>query len=138
MSVGNGYLTIADTFPQMNRTDAQRWLDAYVSAWSANTPEAIAELFAPDIAYRYHPYDEPVAGLEAVTESWLESPDLPGSWEASYSPYAVEGNRVVATGYSRYEASGDHPERLYHNCFLLEFDDAGKCTRFTEYFMKQS
>jgi hypothetical protein len=129
--------SLADTFALMNHDEAQRWLDAYVSAWRANQPEAIRALFAPDVAYRYHPYDEPVTGIDALVDSWLESPDEPESWEAAYSPFAVDGNRVVATGYSRYLASGDAPERIFHNCFLLEFDDAGRCATFTEFYDRQ-
>jgi hypothetical protein len=32
---------------------------------------AIADLFSADVAYRYHPSDEPVTGRDAVVASWL-------------------------------------------------------------------
>jgi hypothetical protein len=96
----------------------------------------VIDLFNPDVAYRYQPWAEPVTGVDAVADSWLESPDDPDSWEAAYTPYAVDGDRVVATGYTRYLATPDEPERLYHNCFLMEFDGDGRCRSFTEFYMK--
>ncbi len=51
--------------------------------------------------------------------------------------YAVDGDRAVAVGYSRYLAMAERPERTYHNCFLLRFADDGRCGEFTEYFMEE-
>jgi hypothetical protein len=53
---------------------------------------------AENATYRYHTYYEPVTGREAIVESWFEDPDARGSFEASYEPYAVEGDRAVAVG----------------------------------------
>ena len=49
----------------MDRATAQRWLDDYVSAWKSYDRDDIAALFAEDVAYRFHPYDEPLVGREA-------------------------------------------------------------------------
>ena len=117
----------------MTHDDAARWLEAYVDAWRTYDPAAIGALFADDAEYRYHPWDEPLRGREAIVASWTGDQDTPGSWEAAYAPWAVDGNRVVATGTRRY---GD-PARTYHNVFLIEFDDAGTATSFTEVFAEE-
>lgn len=119
----------------METGDAQRWLDRYVEAWRSNDPAVIGDLFTEDASYRYHPYDEPVVGRDEVVRSWLEEPDDPDGWEARYEPFAVEGDRLVATGRSRYYAVGDDPERVYHNAFLIELDADGRCRSFTEYYV---
>jgi ketosteroid isomerase-like protein len=116
----------------VTRDDVDRWLERYVAAWRAYDRNAIGELFAEGATYRYHPYDEPVVGRDAIVESWFEDEDAPGSFEASYSAYAVEGDRAVATGVSTY-ASGD----VYDNVFTLRFDDDGRCADFVEWFMKR-
>ncbi|HEX5671239.1 MAG TPA: nuclear transport factor 2 family protein [Acidimicrobiia bacterium] len=121
----------------MDRAGAQRWLDRYVEAWRANDRDLIGDLFSEDISYRYHPYDEPVVGRSKIVDSWLESPDEPDSWEAAYVPYALEGDRLVAIGKSRYDATDKHPARTYHNAFLIEFDSEGRCREFTEYFLRE-
>ena len=122
----------------MDRTTVQGWLDRYVQAWRANQPEPIAALFTDDAVYRYHPYGDDAdaaIGREAILKAWLDEPDEPGSWDARYQPYAVDGDRAVATGFSRYLAQGDKPERTFHNVFLLRFADDGRCAEFTELYM---
>lgn len=121
----------------MDRAGAQRWLERYVEAWQANDRDLIADLFSDEVSYRYHPYDEPVVGRDKLVDSWLESPDDPDSWEAEYWPYALEGDRLVAIGKSRYNATDQHPARTYYNAFLIEFDDKGRCREFTEYYLRE-
>jgi ketosteroid isomerase-like protein len=130
----------------MDRTDVVRWLDAYVEAWKTYDRERIAALFAEDVEYRYHPYDEPVKGREAVVAAWLgedghegaSSRDAEGTYDASYAPVAVDGDRAVATGSSTYyERPGGAVEKVYDNCFVMRFDADGRCREFTEWFMKR-
>ena len=122
----------------MNRSDVQAWLDRYVEAWRSNDRAAIEALFSEDAVYGYRPWDSDkhtVRGREAIVESWLEEPDAPGSWDAAYEPWAVEGDRAVAIGWSRYEATGGNPLQLYHNAYLLEFAPDGRCRSFHEFYM---
>ncbi|MEO8511739.1 MAG: nuclear transport factor 2 family protein [Chloroflexota bacterium] len=122
----------------MNRTNVQAWLDRYIESWRANRAELIEPLFSEDAVCRYRPYagdDQASNGRDAIVAAWLEEPDEPGSWEAQYAPYAVDEDRAVATGTSRYFATDDKPERVYHNVFLLRFDPDGRCSDFTEYWM---
>ena len=113
------------------------WLDAYVKAWESYSPEAIGALFAEDAAYSYHPYDEPVRGREAIVESWLKDRDSPGTWEASYAPIAVDGNIAVVQGRSRYFKDSTRSEltKEWDNVFVIEFDDAGRCRSFGEWYV---
>ena len=124
----------------MNRDDVQDWLDRYIAAWRANEPEPIRELFTEDATYSYRPWDsddQTVRGRDAIAASWLEQPDDPGAWEAHYEPYAVDGDRAVAVGWSRYAAAGDAPERTYHNAYLLHFAADGRCAEFHEFYMQE-
>jgi ketosteroid isomerase-like protein len=130
----------------MDRAQAQAWLDDYVSAWKSYDRDEIAALFAEDVSYRYHPYDEPLVGREAVVDTWLgvadrdgsSTRDAPGTYDGHYTPYAVDGDVVVATGTSVYQ---DHPDgpvtRTFDNCFLVRFDDDGRCAEFTELYMQR-
>ena len=130
----------------MDHEAAQQWLDRYVAAWVSYDPADIGSLFSDDVAYRYHPYDEPVVGREAVVASWLgedesgegSTRDAPGTFEARYAPVAVDGDTVVATGTSSYRETPDGPVvRVYDNCFVVRFDDAGRCREFTEYYLRR-
>ena len=110
----------------------QHWLDDYVAAWRGYDPAAIRALFAPDVTYAYHPWDEPLQGPDAVAEPWLEYRDEPGSWSAAYAPGLIAGDAATATGETQY-SDGEH----FFNLFELEFDDAGRCSRFVERFLKR-
>jgi ketosteroid isomerase-like protein len=130
----------------MDRADVDRWLEAYVEAWKTYDRAAIEALFSEDIVYRYHPYDEPIAGREAVVASWLgegesgdaSSRDAEGTYEASYRAVAVDGDAAVATGSSTYTESPGGPVRtVYDNCFVMRFDADGRCSEFTEWFMER-
>ncbi len=129
----------------MTHDDVQAWLDRYVAAWETYDPVAIGDLFTDDAEYRYHPSDEPVVGRAAIVADWLtpegqaSSRDEPGTYAASYRPYAVEGSRAVAVGWSRYwaDASRTEERQVYDNCYLLEFGEGGRCRSFTEFFIKR-
>ena len=124
----------------MTRDDVQRWLDRYVAAWKSYDETEIADLFSADAEYRYHPWDEPVRGREAIVQDWLtpngnaSSRDEPGTYDASYEAWAVDGNRAVGVGTSDYFADETRTKReqRYHNTYLIEFDAEGRCTSFTE------
>lgn len=63
----------------------------------------------------------------AQVERWLAAcvsqRDEPGTYDASYAPVAVDGDVPVT--------------EAYDNCFVLRFDDEGRCSEFTEYFVKR-
>jgi len=130
----------------MDHASAQDWLDRYVAAWLSYDRDQIAALFSDDIAYRYHPNDNPIAGRDAVVASWLGGPDSPdpsgqdepGTYSATYHPVAVDGDVVVATGSTTYySAPGGPVEKVYDNCFVIRFDDDGRCREFTEYYVER-
>jgi hypothetical protein len=128
---------------RMTHDDVQAWLDRYIAAWRSYDPEAIGDLFGEAATYRYHPWDDPIEGRDEIVRAWVapagnaSSRDEPDTWDARYEPYAVDGHHAVAIGWSRYFAAGDTPEKLYHNVYLLEFDDDGRCGSFIEYFVEQ-
>lgn len=122
----------------MNRESLQVWLDKYVEAWRTYQPEQIKDLFSEDALYYYHPFDEqtPLRGREAIVADWRANQDPAGSWEAHYGPVAVEGDVGVAEGRTRYFGADGSVEREFGNIFVMQFDEAGRCKHFTEWFMQ--
>jgi ketosteroid isomerase-like protein len=135
-----------DVIGVMERDEVDRWLAGYVEAWRTYDRERIAALFSADARYRYHPYDEWVCGREAIVSSWLgesdgegaSTPDQPGTWEAEYRTIAVDGDAAVAVGSTMYSVEPGGPvDRVYDNCFVLNFDADGRCKEFTEWYVKR-
>jgi ketosteroid isomerase-like protein len=120
----------------MRPEEVQIWLDRYVAAWASYDPQAIGDLFAEDAEYRYHPYDEPVVGREAIVADWLANQDDPGSWTAHYDVWAVEGDRASAIGESRYTNPDGSFRTLFFNNWTMRFDGHGRCVEFVEYFIE--
>jgi hypothetical protein len=130
----------------VDKAAVDRWLQAYVEAWKSYDREQIGALFAGGVKYRYHPYDDPVEGREAVVESWLgegehagaSTRDEQGTYEASYRAVAVDNDVAVATGSSSYVAHPGGPvEKVFDNCFVMRFDPDGRCAEFTEWFIQR-
>ena len=130
----------------MDQETAREWLDRYVEAWMSYDPGDIARLFSENVAYRYHPYDEPIVGRDAVVASWLgeddsddaSTRDAPRTYGASYAPVAVDSDTVVATGTSTYrDVPGGPVTRTFENCFVMRFDDEGRCREFKEYYLRR-
>lgn len=121
----------------MTTEQVQAWLDGYVAAWGANDAAAIGALFAPDVQYYFTPYTPVVTGRDAVVAEWMENPDPPDTWQASYSPVLVTGNQTVANGRSTYFNEDGSFRAEWNNLFLLTFNDAGECTEYREWYMKK-
>ena len=128
----------------MTHQELQDWLDRYVEAWRSYDPDEIGALYSEDVVCRYHAYDEPIIGRDAVIRSWTgegtgaPERDEPGTWEAEYRPFAVDGDAAVATGRTSYrDEPGGEVARTYFNCFVMRFDENGRCREFTEWFMLQ-
>jgi hypothetical protein len=118
----------------------------HAHAPDVRTTAEIAALFSEDVAYRYHPSDDPLVGRDEVVASWLgesasadaSTRDAPGTYEAAYAPVAVDGDTVVSTGTSRYREVPEGPVvRVYDNCFVMRFDAQGRCREFTEYYLRR-
>jgi uncharacterized protein (TIGR02246 family) len=129
----------------VTRDDVQAWLDRYVAAWAAYDPAAIGDLFTEDARYRFHPSDEGFVGREAIVRAWVEptgdasTRDEPDTWEAQYEPFALDGDRAVAVGWSRYytDTTKSTVANVWDNVYLLEFGDDGRCRAFTEFFAER-
>jgi ketosteroid isomerase-like protein len=130
----------------VQKADVDRWLRAYVDAWRIYDRHQIAALFTEDVCYRYHPYDEPLRGRDAVVASWLgeggqagvSTRDEPGTYDATHRAVAIDGEVAVATGTTSYRPEpGAAVAKVFDNCFVMRFDSAGRCREFTEWYVER-
>jgi hypothetical protein len=129
---------LEDKARKLDRAIVDIWLEAYVSAWKTYDPAAIGHLFSEDAVYRYHPYDAPVQGRDAIVASWLEGRDPAGTYDGHYQAILVDGDQAAASGNSHYfEADGVTPKAEFYNLFLLRFDQDGRCDDFCEWYIER-
>ena len=122
----------------MQRADLARWLGDYVAAWKEYDRDKIAALFADEARYRYRPEEDEIIGSQAIAESWFEDLDPPGSYEAAYEAFAIDGDRAVATGSTTYVDPDGSIKAIFDNCFVMRFDGDGRCSEFVEFFIERT
>jgi hypothetical protein len=112
--------------------DVTDWMDRYRKAWTSNDPADIRALFTDGAEYRYHPWDEPTTGVDAIVESWLESRDEPDEWTFEWQPVARSGETAVIEGRTVY-----HGGKTYRNLWVFSLAADGRVSSFTEWFMAE-
>ena len=117
--------------PMTDRAMVSRWLAGYEAAWRAPGTEKLAEVFTGDATYRYSPYEEPIAGLEAVRRMWDEKRDGPDEvFTLATEILAVDGSTAVVRAEVRY---GDPVHQEYRDLWIMQIGDDGRCSSFEEW-----
>ena len=121
----------------MERAAVVAWLKSYMHAWETYSPEVIGDLFTDDATYSFHPYDQPVAGRQAIVDAWLKDPDAPDTFSANYAPIAVDGDLAVINGRSTYfkDSSRSELTKEWAHLVVIELDQDGRCRSFREWFV---
>jgi len=107
------------------------WIAAYERAWRTAGTASLGDIFASGASYRPGPFDEPVAGLEAIGELWeaeREGPDE--SFTLRSEIVAADGGTAVARAEVVY---GDPPVRTYRNLWVITLLADGLCSAFEEW-----
>jgi uncharacterized protein (TIGR02246 family) len=117
----------------VDRNRIERWVERYVGAWNSNDPNDIGSLFAKDGIYRTGPFDQPWRGRHEIVDCWLDRKDEPGNTEFDYRVLATDNDLGIVQGWTKYL----QPPTEYGNLWLIKLDPEGRCTEFTEYWMKR-
>ena len=115
----------------MDRTDVERWVEAYVRAWDSNAPDDIGALFGDDAEYLTAPYREPWRGRDAIVAGWIDRKDEPGEWSFDWDVIGVDGRRGFVQGTTTYGSEGD-----YANLWVIDLEEDGRASRFVEWWME--
>ena len=108
------------------------WIDAYQRAWLSNDPGDIGALFTDDAEYFTAPSREPWRGREAIVDGWREIADQPGDFTFVWQTLVDTTDLGVITGRTVYTNGDD-----YDNLWVIRFGDDGRCTEFTEWYMRR-
>jgi uncharacterized protein (TIGR02246 family) len=118
---------------QLRRSDVSSWVDRYVRVWNTNDANEIGELFTEDAVYLTGPFDTPWEGRQVIVDQWLKERDEPGTTSFSYEVVAADGDLGVVQGRATYV----EPPAVYGNLWLIRLTANGRCSHFTEYWMKK-
>jgi hypothetical protein len=109
------------------------WMEAYLEAWTSNDEHDIAALFTPDAVYDPQTAHGEQHGLAEIVEWWQDIDDKPNNWDFEWMPLVETEDIAVVTGRTRYLS----PPATYRNLFVIRFDEDGRCTDFTEWWIEE-
>jgi hypothetical protein len=115
----------------VDRPAVHRWVAGYETAWRTPGTDGLSALFAAEASYLHSPYEEPVAGIRAISTMWdddREGPDEP--FTLSTQIVAVEGDTAVVRAEVHY---GEPVSQEYRDLWVIRFDADGRCASFEEW-----
>lgn len=114
-----------------DRAAVGRWLADYETAWRTPGREMLAGLFTEDASYLVSPYEDALAGLDAIGRMWDEERESPDEiFTLATEILAVEGPIAVV----RAEVHYGYPVRQeYRDLWVLRLGEDGRCSHFEEW-----
>jgi ketosteroid isomerase-like protein len=114
-----------------DRTAVERWIAGYERAWRTSGTDGLSALFATDAIYLHSPYEDPVVGIDAISQMWDDDRDGPDEvFALSTEIVAVDGDRAVVRAEVHY---GEPVRQEYRDLWLIQFDADGRCASFEEW-----
>jgi ketosteroid isomerase-like protein len=114
-----------------DRATVGQWLAGYEAAWRAPGSGDLADLFTGDATYLKSPYEQPLAGLDAIKRMWEEEREGPDEvFTLITDILAVDGPTAVVRAEVRY---GDPPGQEYRDLWVIRLAGDGRCTWFEEW-----
>ena len=110
------------------------WIAGYLRAWESNDPDDIARLFTEDARYYTAPFREPWQGREAIVAEWLKAKDEPGTWIFRSELLGISGDLGFVRGWTTYT---EDPPKSYSNLWVIRLAADGRCSEFTEWWMRE-
>jgi hypothetical protein len=110
------------------------WLARYETAWETRNADLAASLFTTDATYHEMPFEAPIVGQKGIRDYWARVTADQRDIDFKSRPIVASDRTGVAewTATFRSESSGATIE--LNGVFVLEFDDAGRCTSLREWW----
>jgi SnoaL-like domain len=125
-----GYQALPATVPNMKDRFAD-WVEAYETAWRTAGTGLLQRLFSEDATYLAAPFDEPIAGIEAISRFWEDEREGPDEvFTLTSEIVAAQGDTAVARLEVIY---GGPPQRTYRDLWVITLSSEGRCSRFEEW-----
>lgn len=115
----------------MTRGEVTGWLAEYERAWRTAGTTGLGQLFSETATYRLSPYEQPIAGLDAIAAMWERERTGPDEQFTMRSEtVAIDGDTAVVRVEVDYAGP---PAREYRDLWVIRFDQTGRCQAFEEW-----
>lgn len=111
------------------------WLDGFASAWRLGDADAIADLFAPGASYQDSPFSEPIEGVEAIRDYWVQGVRH-SRGDAVFEADALATSEDAGLAHWRAEFTSEPAEHRVQldGILMATLDAEGRCTDFREWW----
>ena len=110
------------------------WLARYEAAWETRDADKAASLFTPDATYQEMPFDAPIEGAARIREYWARVTADQRDVDFTSKPIMVDDGIGVAEWSATFRTSSTGATIELNGVFVLQFDDAGRCTSLREWW----
>jgi uncharacterized protein (TIGR02246 family) len=121
----------------MDRDALKSWLDSYGRAWMQRDAQAAAALYASDGTYQVTPFQQPMAGREAISDYWVEVARTEEQIQFDYEILAVTAEYGIARWWASFVRVPPGLPTMLDGIFLIALDSDGRCTSLREWWHKQ-
>jgi len=118
----------------LTTTALEAWLARYGQAWESRDADKAAALFTPEATYHEMPFDAPLEGAAKIREYWARVTADQRDIDFSSKPIMVDANNGVAEWSATFRTGSTGATIELNGVFVLEFDDAGRCTSLREWW----
>lgn len=129
----------------VTRDVVERWLVAHDNAWRAADRAAIADLFNEAAIYHLGPFEEswrgltgPFRGRDGIADGWLAGGIQGERFAIESEILAIDGRRAVVRRRITYFDSGGSTESRWDTCWVIDFDETGRCAEYREWYVEGS
>lgn len=113
-------------------------LARFKRAWEGRDPDLMIELFAPEAEYRPDPFEDALAGSNAIRAHWNEVVAAQANVEFDAERVWVSGRTVLSSWHAAYTVRATS-ERFRVRAFsTFELDDDGQVARAREWRTSRS
>jgi ketosteroid isomerase-like protein len=106
------------------------WITEYIAAWRAKDIAKLSHVFSDEITYRTTPFKEPLIGMEAVQQLWIDETEDGEEFTVEHDVVAIEGDIAVIKVDVHYTKP---KEQYWKDIWIIQLDDDGLCFSFEEW-----
>lgn len=118
----------------LDRSVVSAWLDGYKNAWENRDAEQAAALFTEDATYRVNPHEDPNEGRSGIREYWSNVTADQRDITFGSKILTTYGRTAVVHWTAEFNSISSGSKINLDGIFLLNFNDAGLCTRLREWW----
>ena len=121
----------------MDQKNFKSWLDLYGRAWKTKNPNLIKKLFTQDATYQEKSFEDPIMGIDSITEYWSLVSQTQENVNFCYDILSVDGNQGIAHWSASFIRRQPQTRIELDGIFVINLNPENKCINFREWWQSK-